>query len=256
MSPSALSHILQSLPPLRSQDPNIDFWIKLKDAVISFALDSNEVITIIKAKAPRGYVSLLTNARWPNTVPDTDQAWEGFLYTCETTAQEVLGRGHQSAVSLSKCPQRQNESFSSWACRFAEAHRTLASCVPETPRLESGFVIDMAINNLNDDYSTAYRAGLPVLANWAEFLAWGNRAEAVLSRNKQRLEVAAVTEERSPDKHTQMRDIKCHNCHRMGHMARHCRSRPSRKGKSGSSDTTSEMLTLLRSLAKFNLNEQ
>lgn len=246
ISPSALSHILQSLPPLKSQDPNVDFWIKLKDSVISFALDSSEVITIIKAKAPRGYVSPLTNAGWPRVVPDNDQAWEGYLYTCETTAQEILGRGYQSATSLSNCPQGSDESFSTWVTRFAEAHRNLACCIPETPRIESGFVIDMAINNLNETYTTVYRTGLPVLANWAEFLAWGNRAEAVIIRNEPRFDIAAVRD---------LSHVRCYNCDQMGHLARNCHKGPHKKSEGGQLSDDSELLTLLRSLAKSNLSE-
>lgn len=256
ITPSALGHILQSLPSLNAQDPNVDFWIKLKDAVITFAMEYTEVVTVIKAKAPVGYSARLNAAAWPRAMPSTDETWEMYLTECTNIAQEVLGRGHHSFSLLTTCVQGPKESFSDFSTRFEEKHRILSACCPDTPTINSSFIIDTAAKNMNEKYRQTWAIGLPVTADWSAFLCWGQRAETHMIQFSEKPTIAAV----------QDAPVGCTKCGKLGHFVKHCRSR-SANGPHTSpykptqvnddrSDATAEMLHLLRNLAKANLNEQ
>ena len=269
ITPGALSHILQPLPPLKTQDPNVDFWVKLKDAVITFSLEYSEVATIIKAKAPLGYASRLADAQWPRLMPDNDVAWEVHLVQCENITQAILGRGYQSFTSLSTCIQGPTESFNCWINRFTEKHRTLAACRTDTPTLGSSFIIDTASRNMNERYQQMWTLGLPVIRDWGEFLIWGQRAEASVAQlNDNKIKIAAVQDVPSHNSYQQRRQnipphTPCHKCGKSGHWSSSCRNRQRNTDKPVSSqqrgmdsDTTSEILNLLRSLAKSNITDQ
>lgn len=265
MTRSTLSHILQSLPPLKKQDPNVDFWIKLKDAVITFALEYREVITVIRSKAPLGYAVRLADASWPKALPDSDQAWELHLTTCEKITQEILGRGHHSFALLTTCIQGPKEPFTSFAARFEEKHRVLSACRPDTPDLESSFIIDTAAENMSEKYRQMWVVGLPVIDKWSAFLNWGQRAEAHMAQFSDRPRKAIVQNKPAFNSRKKNNSQNCHSCGKSGHWAKNCwkvtpdnRSHTSEPGQQhhNSPEMTSEMLTLLRSLARFNIADQ
>src|SRR4029434_7207870 len=107
---------------------------------------------------------------------------------------------------------------------------------------------------------------LPVIRDWGEFLTWGQRAEASVAQlNENKIKIAAVQDVSSHNRYQERRQdapthSNCHRCGKSGHWARHCKNNTENFGptqqRGMDSDTTSEILNLLRSLAKSNITDQ
>lgn len=245
MSTTDMQSLLNSMPQLKRDSPNSDFWQKLEKWGLVSQLHAYDIYTVYKAKCPQtvwaGLNDVWKNGTWAVQPYPTLEAMKGEVVRFTTALKEALGTGYNLYGLYADRRKKRGESFQEYAEEKFKLYREHGG-VPNPAEDDRAF-LDMLLTGVtSQSLIRSLHATQALLTTYSQFLSWASNVEKEdesrehkKHQTHQRTKALTPTapmlpiqSDRKPNVVRQSKpNIACGNCGRRGHTRTYCKSRGS-----------------------------
>ena len=192
LTPQEKHSILNYIPRLKPNDPNIEAWNRIWSAMRNHELGIKDMVSLVETACPYAYTMDIQSINLSNSYPQSVAEYHRCFKDFKDDVQELLGNGFASFVDLYAVRHAEKEPFFDYVKRFEDRHRHYCEVKGDwTVTLDSDVMIHTAVSGLNSEFKTLYFNTIPPINRWLDFKQWGQRVDISLTEKRDYQKVSA-----------------------------------------------------------------